>query len=145
MNTYCKANCEECNFKENCKGCQATCGSPFGGKCVAAEYIKVGGYEAYKEFKEKIKKEVNELLTSLEIPETNELFELAGSFVNLSYPLPSGEKVKLLNDKNIYLGCQIECDGLNFCYGVVADSGFIMICSYSVNGSEPELVLYKKR
>ena len=30
-------------------------------------------------------------------------------------------------------------------YGVAADAGFILICSYSVNGSEPELILYKKR
>lgn len=145
METYCGANCNECNYKENCKGCEATCASPFGGKCIAAEYIKLGGIDTYNQFKNQLKDEINELLVSLGIPKTDNLFELCGEFVNLEYPLPNGEKIKFLNDKNIYLGCQIECDGFNFCYGVVADSTFILICSYSVNGSEPELIVYKKR
>jgi hypothetical protein len=51
----------------------------------------------------------------------------------------------MLDDRKIYLGCQIEFAGLGVCYGVVADTGFILVCSYSVNGSEPEMVLYKKR
>ena len=59
--------------------------------------------------------------------------------------MPSGEKVKLLNDNNIYLGAQIAFADLGVCYGVVADTTFILICSYSVNGSEPEIVLYKRR
>ena len=59
--------------------------------------------------------------------------------------MPSGEKVKLLNDKNIYLGAQIGFADLGTCYGVVADTGFILISSYSVNGSEPELIVYQKR
>ncbi len=50
-----------------------------------------------------------------------------------------------LNDNNIYLGAQIEFADLGICYGVVADTGFILLCSYSVNGSEPELIVYKKR
>ena len=53
--------------------------------------------------------------------------------------------MRLLDDKNIYLGCQIEFGDLGVCYGVVADAGFILICSYSVNGSEPELIAYQKR
>ncbi len=51
MNTYCKTSCEKCSFIEKCKGCVETCGSPLGGRCVAAEYIKVGGMAAYEEFK----------------------------------------------------------------------------------------------
>lgn len=65
--------------------------------------------------------------------------------MNLEYTLPSGEKVKLLNDKNIYLGTQIEFADLGTCYGVVADMTFILICSYIVDGSEPEIVIYKRR
>ena len=94
-----------------------------GGRCVAAEYIKFGGLEAYQQFKQELLSEINVL----------------------EYPMPSGEKVKLLNDKNIYLGAQIEFADLGICYRVVADTGFILICSYSVNGSEPELIVYKKR
>ena len=145
MNTYCGANCESCPSKEGCKGCVATCGSPFGGRCVAAEYIKVGGLEAYRQFKQKLREEVNALLAAEGLGAVADLFELAGAYVNLAYPTPGGETVKLLNDKNIYLGAQIEYADLGVCYGVVADTGFILLCSYSSDGSEPELMVYRKR
>ena len=89
--------------------------------------------------------EINALLAAHGISAIDGLFELVGEYVNLEYPMPSGEKVKLLNDKNIYLGAQIEFADLGICYGVVADTGFILICNYSVNGSEPELIVYQKR
>lgn len=145
MRTICGAKCEECSFREVCKGCEATCGMPFGGKCIAAEYIKVGGREAYGEFQKGLLSEINTLLKAEGIPEAEALYELPGSFVNLEYPIPGGQTVKLLDDKKIYLGSQIEFADMGVCYGVVADTGFILICSYSVNGSEPELLLYKKR
>ena len=145
MSTYCGANCEDCPSKENCKGCLGTSGSPFGGRCVAAEYIKLRGLEAYQQFKQKLLVEINALLAAHGFGAINGLFELVGEYVNLEYPMPSGEKVKLLNDKNIYLGAQIEFADLGICYGVVADTGFILICRYSVNGSEPELIVYQKR
>ena len=145
MKTYCGADCNGCQFKEKCKGCVETCGSPFGGRCVAAEYIKAGGLEAYQEFKQKLLSEINTLLTAEGIPTITGLFELVGAYVNLEYPMPSGEKVNFLNDKNVYLGAQIECDGLDFCYGVVADTGFILLCSYGANGQAPELIAYHRR
>jgi len=89
--------------------------------------------------------EINALLAQEGIGPADGLFELAGAYVNLEYPMPGGEKVKLLNDKNIYLGAQLECADQGICCGVVADTGFILLCRYSVNGSEPELILYKKR
>lgn len=143
--SICGAKCEECSFKEGCRGCAETCGKPFGGRCVAAEYIQVGGAEAYTIFKKKLHEEINALLESLDIPPAEALYELPGHFVNLAYPLPSGENVKFLDDKKIYVGAQIEFAGAGVCYGVVADTDFILVCSYSVNGSEPELVTYKKR
>ena len=145
MESLCGADCSNCPFKENCKGCAQTCGSPFGGKCIAAEYIKVGGDAAYRAFKSSLLAEINALLRALDIPETDALFELSGQYVNLPYPLPSGESVKFLDDKNIYLGCQIEFGDLGVCYGVVADTSFILVCRYSVDGSMPEIVAYKTR
>jgi hypothetical protein len=141
--TLCGANCGECGFKENCRGCEPTGGRPFGGECVAAEYIKAGGREKYAEFKSALLGEINSLLGSNGLPLADGLCELAGFYVNLAYPLPSGETIKLLDDKKIYLGAQIECGDL--CFGVIADTTFILVCSYSLNGSEPELLLYKKR
>ena len=144
-NAYCGADCGKCQFKGTCKGCRETGGSPFGGRCVAAEYVKAGGLAAYKAFKKSLTDEINALLTAEGVPVTDKLYELVGGQVNLEYAMPSGEKVKLLNDNNIYLGAQIEFADLGVCYGVVADTTFILICSYSVNGSEPEIVLYKRR
>ncbi|MBP1532842.1 MAG: DUF3795 domain-containing protein [Ruminococcus sp.] len=145
MDNYCGADCSNCGFKDEGKGCTATCGSPFGGRCVAAEYIKIGGCDSYNEFKAQLLAEINALLREEGLTETDALHELAGSFVNIEYTLPSGEKVKMLNDRNIYLGTQIEFADLGVCYGVVADTSFILICSYSVDGSEPEIVIYKRR
>ena len=45
----------------------------------------------------------------------------------------------------IYLGTQIEIADVGICYGVVADTTFILICSYGSDGSNPEIVLFKRR
>ena len=145
MSTICGANCDQCSFKNTCKGCAATCGSPFGGTCVAAEYIKIGGREKYAEFKQGLLQEINALLKDNDIPPAGALYELHGFYVNLPYAFPNGETVKFLKDKNIYLGSQIEVPGMERCCGVVADTTFILICSYGENGADPELILYKKR
>lgn len=145
MSSLCGANCNECSFKEKCKGCSETCGSPLGGSCVAAKYIQFGGMDAYLDFKKVLIKEINESLKMLGIPEVDELFELVGEFVNLPYNLPSGQSIKMLKDNDIYLGSQIEVPDLGICYGVVANMEFILVCSYSVNGTEPELIMYKHR
>ena len=145
METICGANCETCALKENCLGCMETCGKPFGGTCIAAEYIKIGGIEKYSEFKQILLNEVNALLKANQISQADKLQELSGAFVNLAYPLPNGGTIKFLYDKKIYLGTQIAFADLGVCYGVVADTSFILICSYSVDGSEPELIAYQKR
>lgn len=145
MNTICGAKCDGCQFQDSCRGCAATGGKPFGGTCVAAEYIKAGGKGQYAEFKRKLLAEINSLLKANGIPEADALYELPGAFANLAYPIPSGKAVKFLDDTKVYLGCQIAFADMGVCYGVVADTGFILVCSYSVNGSEAELVAYQKR
>lgn len=145
MKTYCGANCEGCNFNAGCLGCEASCGSPFGGKCIAAEKIKSGGIDSYRGYKEKMRVEINALLNSLGMLEAEALFELVGAFVNMEYILPNGEKAKFLDDKNIYLGTQIVLPDKGICCGVVADEGFILICTYGENGADPAILAYKKR
>lgn len=145
MKGVCGADCSICPSNKLCKGCEASNCKPFGKSCIASQYIKVGGMDAYNEFKSVLLAEINNYLSTMGIPKANGLCELAGEYVNLPYVLPSGETVKMLDDKKIYLGTQIEFSDLGVCYGVVADTDFIMVCSYSVDGSEPELLLYKKR
>lgn len=132
--------CGECPLKDNCMCDANSCRT-----CTAADYIKLGGVEKYCDFKRILLNEINFLLKANNIPEADRLCELQGSFVNLAYPVPSGKKVKFLDDTRVYLGAQIEFADLGVCYGVVADTTFILICSYSVNGSEAELIVYKKR
>lgn len=146
MCTICGADCSSCNFKENCKGCLSTDGHPFGGNCIAAEYIKTGGKDAFEEFKKTIIAEFNEL--GIEgMPKITELYCLCGFFVNMEYPMPNGDKVKLLDDKNIYLGTQVisELGDGSRCYGMVAGTDFLLVCEYGPNGDNPEIVVYKRR
>ena len=141
----CGASCAACNHRSACPGCAATGGKPFGGRCVAAEYIRTGGMEQYAAFRNQLLDEINALLRARDLPAADTLYELPGAWVNLAYPMPNGQTVQLLDDRNIYLGCQIEFADLGICCGVVADTGFLLICSYSVDGSEPELIAYHKR
>lgn len=145
MQGICGADCTACGRKDTCGGCGTVCGSPRGGRCLAKEYIRVGGQQAYAAFKAQLLEEVNRLLSAEGLPLAEGLVELCGEDVNLAYPLPGGAAARFLNDRNIYLGTQIAFADMGICYGVVADASFILICSYSVDGSTPEIVLYKRR
>ena len=63
----------------------------------------------------------------------------------MEYTLPSGKKVKFLDDKQTYLGSQLESEFGERCFGVAANMDFIIVCSYEENGENPELIIYKKR
>ena len=142
--TLCGADCEKCNFKENCAGCDNTCGKPFGKDCFIYNKIKKNGKENFNTFKRILADEINELNID-NMPKVNELYCLLGSFVNLEYTLSNGEKIKFLDDNAIYLGTQLEDANKKKCYGVVASEEFILVCSYGENGANPKLVMYKKR
>ena len=141
MKGICGANCDGCELlKENkCKGCNSS------KKCWVKSYIEIGGNDKFNEFKKQIIKEMNSL--NIEgMPKVEELYQLHGSFVNLEYPLPSGKKVKLLKDNEIYLGNQLECIfDKNKCFGILANSGFLLVCEYKKNGINPEIIIYKRR
>ena len=108
-------------------------------------YAEIGGEEYFEAFKKQLINEFNEL--NIEgMPKVESLNVLPGSFVNLEYTLPSGEKVKFLDDRASYLGNQLPCIfGGERCFGIVANMGFLLVCTYGENGEYPELVLYKKR
>ena len=149
MESICGANCEECAlYKNKCKGCKATDGCPFGEKCWIANYIEVGGKESFESLKKELINEFNSLNID-GMPEIEELYPLHGEFVNMEYPLPNGEYVKLLKDNGVYLGNQVEClfndDEIHRCYGILADMSFMLVCEYGENGSNPEIVVYKRR
>ena len=150
MEAICGANCMECQlFKEkSCVGCSLEKGCPKKDKCFIAKYILVGGMEKFNELKKELLNEINTL--NIEgMPKVEELYALRGDFVNLEYSLPNNQKVCFLNDDEIYLGSQVESvfndDEIKKCYGVVANTGFILVCEYDEDGLNPEIILYKRR
>lgn len=135
--------CKVCPGREKCPGCGETGGHPFGGDCVAAKCIVERGYEAFLALKQALVAEINALgIPALHVEDLN---LLPGEFVNLEYSLPSGQKVKLLADGNVYLGNQIEISGSERCYGVVADDTYLLVCEYGCGGSDPQILLYRRR
>ncbi len=146
-NAICGACCAECPSRESCKGCAETNGCPYGKQCFIAKYILTGGMENYQAFKQGLLVEINALRAN-GMETVRELYPLVGSFVNLEYPLPSGENVKFLKDDEMYLGAQVKNvfdDSGKTCYGVIARESFILICEYGENAQNPEIVVYKRR
>lgn len=145
MKTMCGlACCGKCElFGGACAGCEESCGHPCGGSCIAAECISRNGAEAFRELKQQIIDEINSLgINGLAVSDMNLLF---GAYVNLEYTLPNGQKVKLLDDKKVYLGNQVEQPGKERCFGVAADEKNLLVCEYGCNGADPEILIYKKR
>ena len=99
----------------------------------------------FERFKQTLIDEINAL--NIEgMPKVDKLNALVGSYVNLSYRLPSGNTVKFLDDNTTYLGNQLPCEfGGERCFGVLANMDFILVCTYEKDGKDPELITYKKR
>ena len=36
-------------------------------------------------------------------------------------------------------------DGSGRCYGLTADENYLLVCEYGENGSDPEIVVYRRR
>ena len=131
------------NFNEEyCKWCYADGDYTLD---IWKQYARIGGKEKLEEFKKLLIDELNVLLQIEGLPKVENLNVLPGEFVNLEYTLPSGEKAKFLDDKQTYLGSQLESDSGDRCVGIVANMDFLLICTYEENGENPELVIYKKR
>lgn len=106
---------------------------------------ELGDDGEFEAFKEQLIKEINELNIK-GMPKVEKLNALVGTYVNLAYPLPSGASVKFLNDQTTYLGNQLESEvDEGRCFGVLANVDFIMVCTYGAEGTDPELLVYKKR
>lgn len=148
--SICGADCTNCGFgrDNNCKGCIVFKGCPFGKQCFIYKYIKTGGIENYEIFKKQLMDEFNSLNVP-GMPKIDDLYAINGSYVNIAYPMPSGYEVKLLDDKEIYLCNQVECefnDGqLIKCFGLVAGMDFSLVAEYGENCTNPELIVFRKR
>lgn len=108
-------------------------------------YANLGGDEQFNAFKQQIMDEFNALQIE-GMPKVENLNILPGSYINLEYTLPNGRVVKFLDDNATYLGNQLEpLFGGDRCLGIAANMSFLLVCTYTENGENPELILYKKR
>lgn len=108
-------------------------------------YEELGDNGEFEAFKKKLIGEINDLHIE-GMPKVEKLNALVGKYVNLAYRLPNGASVKFLDDNVTYLGNQLEPEtDMGFCFGVLANMEFIMVCTYEAGGANPELLLYKKR
>ncbi len=131
--------CKACGLRAQCAGCEVTGGRPFGGSCVAAQAIATGGSLARE--KERLIDEFNALgLTGVHVDDLN---LIQGFYVNLEYPLENGSTVKLLRDDCVYWANQIA--GEACCYGLVADERYLLVSQYGPDGTDPQILAYKKR
>ncbi|MGI5893159.1 MAG: DUF3795 domain-containing protein [Candidatus Merdivicinus sp.] len=151
MSAICGLDCERCSFRGNCGGCRETGGKPFGGSCVIAECCLQKGCEncgkafsAICRLKEELIYEFNALGIE-DMEEVKDLNALVGSYINLAYPLPGGQTVRFWDNSRVYLGNQLHKKGSNRCYGLTADEHNLLVCEYGENGSDPEIVVYRRR
>ncbi len=107
-------------------------------------YEELSDRGQFEAFKGQLLDEINALHIE-EMPEVKTLNALVGKYVNLAYPLPSGLRVKFLNDQTTYLGTQLESElGGGRCFGILVNMDFIMIAAYEAEGANPKLILFKK-
>lgn len=108
-------------------------------------YEELGDGGQFEAFKKKLIEEINDLHIE-GMPKVETLNALVGKYVNLAYRLPNGAKIRFLDDQTTYLGTQLESEMTGeFCFGVLANMDFILVCTYEAGGKNPELLLYKKR
>lgn len=145
--SICGADCGVCPNKNDCGGCSATGGRPFGGNCVVAECCHDKGLRSCADCKACDSKthllaEINALGLA-DMPQVTDLNLIRGAYINLAYPI-NGRSVKLLDDDRIYYANQI-CKGTGRCYGIAADERYLLVCEYGDLGADPEIVVYKRR
>lgn len=108
-------------------------------------YEELSDNGQFEEFKQQLIREINDLHIE-GMPEVTKLNALVGKYVNLEYPLPGGTNVRFLDDEKTYLGNQLTAVfDENVYFGVLAGMDFILISTYGEGGSDPQLLLYKKR
>lgn len=142
MKSICGLDCEKCELNIFCGGCTETDGRPFGSNCTAAMCLKKGK-DAFKKFKEKLIDTLN-ALDIQGMDKVTSLNNIKGSFANLEYSLPSGQKVKFWDNNKIYFGTQLHKADSDRCYGILADEKYLMVSEYGADGADAEIVVFMR-
>lgn len=153
--SICGLDCGVCGLNKTCAGCSSAKGKPFGGECMLAACCLSKGQEGCGdcvsnckdgecEMKKQLIAEFNELSIK-DMPEVTDLNALWGEYINLEYTMPGGQQVKLWDDNRIYLGNQLCKKNSDRCYGLTADENYLLVCEYGENGTDAQIVVYKRR
>lgn len=134
--SICGADCSRCPLHTDCAGCAETDGRPFGEACMVAEHCKKGTLCAFRQ-------KLIHAFGEADIHVT-QLFPLKGSIINMEFTLPGGNAAKFWNDNKMYLGNQLPKSGTDRCYGIAADDAYLMVCEYGQDGTDAQLVLFKR-
>lgn len=144
----CGIDCAACWMKGRCAGCAAAGGRPFGGDCILAACCHAQGKASCGECGEcSLKRRLIAEFNALHIPgmpEVTDLNALAGSYINLEYTFPGGERAKLWDDSRVYLGNQL-CGENGRCFGLTADENWLLVCTYGAGGTDPEIAVFRRR
>lgn len=151
MTGICGIQCDNCDWKNDCAGCVPTGGRPFGGECVLAACGKKrgpDGCEACEDaacgLKSALIREFNALGIA-DMEPIRELYALRGATVNAEYALPGGQKVRVWDDDRVYLGNRERKKGTDRYYGLTGDERFLLVCECEFDGSDAEIVVFKRR
>lgn len=139
--SICGIDCTKCELGRGCRGCASTGGRPFGAECVVALCLKDGENALYA-----CKKDLIAAFHALPLEELKALaglHALKGSFINLEYSLPGGQRVKFWDDRKIYLGNQLCQKGGGY-YGLIADEKYLMVSQYRGCGSDAEVLVFQR-
>ena len=95
-----------------------------------------------------IKRQLIDEINALDVkdlPKIDNLFILQGSFINQEYHL-NGNSIFLLDNEATYWGTQVEKQNAGGrCFGVACNEKYILVSEYGKDGSDPEIVLLKRR
>lgn len=143
--TICGLDCARCPGRSGCPGC-----GELEKNCVIAQCAQKGGCGKCQPFgapcglKAQLIREFNALGIE-DMEEVTDLNALLGSYINLEYALPGGQKTKLWEDNRVYLGNQLCKGDSDRCYGLTADENYLMVAEYGENGADPEIVAFQRR
>ena len=140
--SLCGIDCAKCELHTTCSGCAASDGHPFGEPCMVASCCKQGP-DALCQLKQKLMDAFNALGIE-DMPQVTDLYALKGSYVNMEFTLPGGQRTKFWNDRRIYLGNQLPKGDSGRCYGLAADETHLMVCEYGPDGEDAALILFKR-
>ncbi len=79
-----------------------------------------------------------------DMPELTKLYGHKGEFVNNVSKLPNGQFAKILDDGKMYYTAQLPKQNSDRCYGLVTDKKQLAVFEYGENGTDSELIIWKK-